>query len=146
MAGMNRRTERIGGFLEYAFFGRSQYYEVAQWAGFDAIRAQISAYESSGLAGHSDRWRELGGLVMLQGWLSWALSYLARAPQIDKNSSLAAADLGRRQCFAITLLLTPLPWQRYYLPALPFAQLAAACAFTHLVRLLWKSPGVSTRS
>ena len=132
--GYESSAERIGGFLEYAFFGRSQYYEVAQWAGFDAIRAQISAYESSGLAGQAIA-GELGGLVML-GLALLGTVYLARAPQIDRTHRWLLLVWGGGVA-AITLLLTPLPWQRYYLPALPFAQLAAACAFTHLVRLLW---------
>ena len=132
--GYDSSGERIEGFLEYVFFGQSQYYEVAQWAGYDAIRAQISAYESSGLAGLAIHGK-LGGLVMA-GLSLCGIVYLARAPQIDRQYRWLLLVWGGGIA-AITLLVTPLPWQRYYLPALPFAQLAAACALVHLIRLLW---------
>ena len=35
------------------------------------------------------------------------------------------------------ILVTPLPWQRYYLPVLPFVQIAAACALVHLITPVW---------
>lgn len=127
-------SERISGILEYAFFGRSQYYEVAQWEGYDAIRRQISAYEASGYAGLAID-GVLAALVMA-GLTFWGMVYLARARQIDREDRWLLLVWGGGIA-AITLLVTPLPWQRYYLPVLPFAQLAAACAVVHLIRLLW---------
>ncbi|MCY4020649.1 MAG: phospholipid carrier-dependent glycosyltransferase [Chloroflexi bacterium] len=132
--GYDSSAERIEGFLEYAFFDQSQYYEVAQWAGYDAIRAQISAYESSGLAGLAIDGK-LGGLIMA-GLSVWGIVYLARAPQIDRKYRWLLLVWGGGIA-GITLLVTPLPWQRYYLPVLPFAQLAAACAVAHLIRSWW---------
>ncbi len=134
-------AERIEGFLEYAFFDRSQYHEVAQWAGNDAIRAQINAYETSGFAGFAIAGK-LGGLVMALLSL-WGIVYLARAPQIDSKYRWLLLVWGVGIAL-ITLLVTPLPWQRYYLPALPFAQLAAACAFARLIRLFWNRMGSRT--
>ncbi len=132
--GYDSPAERIAGFLERAFFDRSQYYEVAQWASFDAIRAEISAYESSGFAGLAID-GVLGGLVML-ALTTWGIVYLTRALQILSKYRWLLLVWGSG-IVLITLVLTPLPWQRYYLPALPFTQLAAACAFLRLIRLLW---------
>ncbi len=132
--GYDLPAERIAGFLDHAFFDGSQYYEVAQWAGFDAIRAEISAYESSGFAGLAIDGK-LGGLAMLTLTL-WGIVYLARAPQVVRKYRWLLLVWGSG-IVLITLVLTPLPWQRYYLPALPFTLLAAACAFLRLLRLLW---------
>ena len=132
--GYDSPAERIAGFLERAFFDRRQYYEVAQWAGFDAIRAEISAYESSGFAGLAIDGK-LGGSVMLALTIL-GIVYLARAPQILSKYRWLLLVWGSG-IVMITLVLTPLPWQRYYLPALPFTQLAAACALLRLIRLLW---------
>ena len=130
--GYDSSAQGIEGFLEYAFFDRRQYYEVAQWAGYDAIRAQISAYESSGFAGFAIDGK-LGGLVMA-GLSLWGIVYLARAPQIDRKYRWLLLVWGGGIAL-ITLLVTPLPWLRYYLPVLPFTMILSAYALVRLAAL-----------
>lgn len=133
--GYDSWAARIEGFLEYAFFSQSQYYEVAEWAGYTEISRQISSYEASGWSGFA-----LGGSV--GGLLGLALTVFGAAHMLSRRSKVRGEYrwlllLWGGGIALITLLVTPLPWQRYYLPALPFAQLAAACALVHLIRLLW---------
>lgn len=133
--GYDTWAERLQGFLENAFIGPSQYYEAAEWEGYSEIRRQIDAYESSGYAGLAISGK-LSGLVMA-GLSIVGSAYLARAPQIDIRYRWLLLVWGGGIAL-ITLLVTPLPWQRYYLPVLPYAQVAAACALVHLVRILWQ--------
>ena len=133
--GFESPVERVEGLFDYAFVQHSQYYEVVQWAGYEEIRAQISAYESSRLAGLAIGGGKLGGLVML-GLTIWGIVYLVRARHIDRKVRWLLLAWGGGIAI-ITLLVTPLPWQRYYLPVLPFVQIAAACALVHLFTPVW---------
>ena len=133
--GFESPVERVEGLFDYAFVQHSQYYEVVQWAGYEEIRAQISAYESSRLAGLAIGGGKLGGLVML-GLTIWGIVQLVRARHIDRKVRWLLLAWGGGIAF-IMILVTPLPWQRYYLPVLPFVQIAAACALVHLFTPVW---------
>ena len=49
--GYNTFADGINGFFRFVFAAERQYFEVASWAGYDAITAQIARYESSRMAG-----------------------------------------------------------------------------------------------
>ena len=113
--------EQVGGFWRQVLVGRPMYYEVGGWDVY--IADQIARYEALGLAGlrlpgEVFAALTIAGIVMLvraQGWLllTWALLPVA-----------------------LTLLLTPLEWQRYYLPAVPGLCLLAAHGTVTLINQL----------
>lgn len=102
----------LSGAVTHLLSGVPQYYEAPQWADF--IGAQITAYEASPWAGL----RLPGGLAVglgvgLAALGAWRLLHLdERRVQV-----LAAAWIAGT--LSLVVLLTPLGWQRYYLPGLP---------------------------
>ncbi|MYH66182.1 MAG: phospholipid carrier-dependent glycosyltransferase [Chloroflexi bacterium] len=130
-------AEQVAGFFQFVFVGARQYFEVAAWAGYAPITVQIAAYESSGWAGllFIGSAGRLGLLCLLLAVLG-ALS-LAR----DKNVSaehrrLLLIWIGGTALF--TLLITPLPWARYYLPLLPGLIILVAHALVTIAAWLWR--------
>lgn len=111
-------TDRAQGLFQFAFVGARQYFEAPAWATIDAITAQITEYEGSGLAGllfigSSGRLGLICLLLALYG-----AAHLARNPGVKAEHRLLLLVwiLGSA---LTTLGLTPLPWARYYLPLLP---------------------------
>ena len=131
-------AEKVKGFFDYVFAAEHQYFEVAAWAEFDVISDQIASYESSGLAGILFVGTSLAGMICLVLAVSGAI-HLAR------NSAVAASIRFLILVWIIgsalfTLLLTPLPWARYYLPLAPalvmlvaYALVASAPAIAQLI-------------
>lgn len=120
-------ADQVKGLFQFAVTGERQYFEVANWANYDAITTQIAEYERSGLAGllfigSSGRL----GLIAL-------LLALFGAVHLARNRSVAPEH---RLLFSVwiigsglvTLWLTPLPWARYYLPLLPAMSLLVSYA------------------
>lgn len=140
--GYGAAAEKVEGFLQQVFFAPSQYYEVAEWANYEAMQAQISAYEASGLAGIALLGGAPGGAVLLALTLG-VIVYLALEWRYLKMPVRLLIFTGGGIAL-VTLVVTPLPWQRYYLPALPFALMAAAIAITRLARLIWHRMGFMT--
>ena len=122
--------ERVQGFFQYLFAAEHQYFEVESWAEYDVISAQIETYESSGLAGILIGGTGLAGLLCLGLAVYGAIS-LGRSPNVaaDHRDLLLVWILGTALA---TLLLTPLPWARYYLPLAPALALLAAQALVDL--------------
>ncbi len=136
LGGYSSLSERILGFFQYVFAAEHQYFEVARWADYEVISAQITSYESSGLA----------GILFAGASLTGALCLLlagAGAFQLARNSAVQAKYrvlilvwiIGSA---LITLLLTPLPWARYYLPLAPGLILLVSHALVTLAVALWK--------
>ena len=131
-------AEKVRGFFDYVFAAEHQYFEVADWAEFDVISDQIASYESSGLAGI------LFGGTSLAGMICLVLVVLG-AIHLARNSAVAASIRFLMLVWIsgsalFTLLLTPLPWARYYLPLAPalvvlvsYALVASARAISQLV-------------
>ncbi len=136
IGGYNSFEERILGFFQYVFAAQHQYFEVARWAEYDVITAQIERYEDSGLAGLLIGGTGLAGIVCL------ALAAIG-AVHLARDSAVAASIRFLVLVWIIgsalaTLLLTPLPWARYYLPLAPALVTLVAHAIFILTSSLWK--------
>lgn len=124
-------ADKLGGFWRQVFVMRPQYYEASNWAGF--IGDQIMTYEASPWAGLvlGETGALLIGVLTLIGAGSlWA----DRARDPGQRGVILLWVLAT---WAGVLLLTPLEWQRYYLPALPAALLLAGIGVGHVGRVVW---------
>jgi 4-amino-4-deoxy-L-arabinose transferase-like glycosyltransferase len=100
--------ERAETLIDEAFFAGTQYYEDPPWAGFAPITAQIEVYEDAHLDG---RGGGLGwGALLIALDALGALWLLAR--RREGTSLLMVSWL---LVSALSLMMNPLPWQRYYL-------------------------------
>jgi 4-amino-4-deoxy-L-arabinose transferase-like glycosyltransferase len=124
LQGYMDRLSQLQGFTEQVFQVLPQYYEVWYWRDFPAITAQISTYESSPWAGLSLGGSDAGGAVMAL-LLCVGIFALLRDPGLELPNR-AVFGLWGAAMIALTLLLTPVEWQRYYLPVFPFVGLLAA--------------------
>lgn len=129
-------AERADGFFRYVFAGEGQYFEDPAWAGYDVIRVQIETYQGSGLAGLGADGSRLGGWLFLLLAIGGSLHFV-RNKRIRREYRwlLLVWGLGM---MTLTFILTPLPWARYYLPALPFAASMAAYGLLTLAARIWK--------
>ena len=134
-AGYASLAERIDGFFRYVFTGEIQYFEVPNWAGYDAISAQIQVYQSSGLAGVTIGGSSLVGLLFLSLALLGAV-HLFRSADIPAEYRWLLTIWGVGMA-GLTFILTPLPWARYYLPVLPFAASMAAYTLSIFAARIW---------
>jgi hypothetical protein len=135
-------AERLTGIIEQPFIAQPQYYEAAFWADFAPITAEIRAYETSRLGGILFG-RVLGlPLTLLAAWgLVWHSRQVVRSGLAQTD---AAGVLIWFAAAAISLLVNPLPWQRYYLPLIPVVCLLAATgllAAIHSLRALGRPGG-----
>lgn len=134
--GYNSIEDGILGFFNFVFAVQHQYFEVSDWAQFDAITAQIERYESSGLAGILIGGTSLFGILCLALAAFGAVS-LAR----DRNMETAV-----RVFFLVwmagsamaTMALTPLPWARYYLPLAPALVILVSHGIYVLISSIWE--------
>lgn len=134
--GYNSFWERILGFFRFVFAAEHQYFEVARWADYAVITAQIETYAASGLAGIQLGASNLtGALCLLLALFGGA--QLARASAIAGEKRLLLLVWFIASALA-TLLLTPLPWARYYLPLAPAVILLVSYAFVVLASALWQ--------
>ena len=127
IGGYESFTERIQGFFQYVFAAEHQYFEVAHWAEYQVISDQIASYESSGLAGLLVGGTGLFGMVCLLLAISGAI-HLARNAAIEAKNRLLLL-VWMIGLALVTLLLTPLPWARYYLPLAPALAILLSYAF-----------------
>lgn len=108
--------ERLDAYWRNVFIGLPQYYEVNEWRGW--IGEQIEAYERSlwgGVGGSALTGLLSAGLVMIALWRAVRARRRAGDPRQKARVVVIA-------WFAITsalvIAVTPIEWQRYYLPAL----------------------------
>lgn len=142
LGGYSSFAERMEGFFQFVFAPAPQYYEVPRWAQYDVISGQIANYESSGLAGLLFGGASWVGLVTLSLTVVGGI-LLARAPALEANARILVFVWVLGSAF-ITLLLTPLPWARYYLPLAPGLALLVAYALTELAGAI--EPGRSRKT
>ncbi|MBN8639265.1 MAG: phospholipid carrier-dependent glycosyltransferase, partial [Anaerolineae bacterium] len=110
------------GFWNQVFVTPPQYFEVAGWDVY--LADQIAAHEGS-------IWRGLSvGAVMLVPLLLIGVIYLLRKTERSLRVLLGGWAL---VMLASVLLLTPIEWQRYYLPAYPPVLLLAALGVAGIV-------------
>ncbi len=122
--------EHIAGFWRQAVIALPQYYEVAGWD--DYIGEEIAAYEVSPWHGVSIGGSSVDAALFL-AMIGAGLWALLRSP-IDKRPAFWLAGGWALMMIGSTLLLTPLEWQRYYLPAYPALGLLGAVGLTQMIR------------
>ena len=129
--------EQLSGFLHQSLIVAPQYYEISTWQGY--IGDQINRYEASGWRGVSVGGSVMGALILcgIMAAGAWALIRPLRAIRHNegeddkRNVSQMHGGIGWLVGFwaivtvIITLVLTPLEWQRYYLPLYPVIGLLA---------------------
>jgi hypothetical protein len=127
--GYSSPGDQIEGVLRQLLIVRPQYFEVAGWENF--IGDQIAAYESRLWGGLSIGGTMIGGAIVLAlaaiglYALVWSQRWRPAEPRIIVGV-WALAVIG------VTALITPLEWQRYYLPAYPALGILAAWGIVHL--------------
>ncbi len=135
--GYNSFAEQISGFFQYVFVGERQYLEAASRAQFDVVSAQIGEYEHSGLAGllfiGESAWLGLISLLLAVA----GLASLARSASVTaEHKTLLLVWIVGSALF--TLIVTPLPWARYYLPLIPAIIVLVSYALVTIVAAIWK--------
>ncbi len=123
-------ADALGGFFRQVFVAQPQYYEIPAWQSY--IGDQIARYEASIYHGVSLGGSLIGGIVLLALLLIgfWAL---VRDRSVD-SATRWLIGMWALAILAATLLLTPLEWQRYYLPAYPVVGLLASYGVVWLLR------------
>jgi hypothetical protein len=123
--------DALGGFFRQVFVNLPQYYEVPAWAGY--IAEPIARYEGSIWRGVSVGGSVSGGVVLL------ALTVIGLWALVKSSAGGGerwVVGLWALAMLFTTALLTPVEWQRYYLPAYPAVGLLAACGLAWLARRL----------
>lgn len=116
--GATTLPQRLEGILTQPFMQPPTYYEVAFWGNSESVRIEIAQYSTSPLGGL--QWGSVvgGAFTLLAG-----IGISAALRQWRNGQGGLLLWLG---VTIISLLLNPLPWQRYYLPLYPVAALLAA--------------------
>jgi 4-amino-4-deoxy-L-arabinose transferase-like glycosyltransferase len=115
---------RVGALLAMPYLAPPQYFEVPQYGTWEPIPTEIARYQASGLAGIPFD-GVLGGIVM--GLMLVGMG-VALWPKVRPFTDWATAA-GLFVWWGITalsLLVNPLNWQRYYLSLIPPTALFAA--------------------
>ncbi len=139
-------AQRVIGIVTQPFMLPAQHYEAAFWGGSAVVRNEVARYMASPLSGI-----QFGLLIGLPLTLlaGWGMLKAARGQVISRGQSW-----GLLAWLAVTvasLLVNPLPWQRYYLPLLPAATILAGIGLLQAIqivqkRLQSKSPLVPRRN
>jgi hypothetical protein len=137
-------SDQLGGFLRQSLIVEPQYYEVGAWQGY--ISDQIGLYEASGWHGVSVGGSVIGALVLC-GIMAAGVWDLVRPAKVQTKNVNDKADTPQMQggirwliglwalvTVVTMLLLTPLEWQRYYLPMYPVIGLIAGLGINGLVQ------------
>lgn len=118
-------ADALAGFVRQVLIGSPQYFEVAGWEVY--LADQIAAYEASPWAGVQ---------IGAGGWAVLMLALIGAAELVRARGSRPEVrgiiGLWALAALLSALLLTPLEWGRYYLPALPVVGLLAAFGLTRL--------------
>ncbi|MCU0514196.1 MAG: glycosyltransferase family 39 protein [Anaerolineae bacterium] len=131
--GYETAAAQAAGFLRQVFIVLPQYYEVSAWQDF--IGPQIAAYEASPWRGVSLGGSVPGGIIiaaLMAVGAIWLLRQRSVPPAVRGLLMVYGAVL-----LPATFILTPLEWQRYYLPAYPVVALFGAMGTLALLRAAW---------
>ncbi len=119
-------VERAAMIAREPFLAPVMHFEVSWWRDIPQINAEIAAYTAHPLSGlQTDN---LIGIGLTLGALIGLIAALARRSPADW------VVLAWSGAAAGSLLLNPLPWQRYALPWIPAAVLLAALGVSQIVR------------
>jgi 4-amino-4-deoxy-L-arabinose transferase-like glycosyltransferase len=134
--------ERIAAIITQPFIAPMQQFEVAWWLESAAARAEVEAYAASALRGVE--WGAVGGgALTLLAWggagLALVRGWRGRA---SGRGRLAVGLAAWAAIVALSLLVNPLPWQRYYLPLIP--PLILLAGYAAVVVRGWVSPGTAS--
>ena len=141
-------SEALSGFFRQVFINPPQYYEVPAWASY--IAEPITRYESSIWHGISLGGSVVGGVVLLAltvlggATLLWRKLAETQADNVTITAQPGSETQAERWLVVLwalamlltTALLTPIEWQRYYLPATPAVGLLAALGFVRMILAL----------
>lgn len=116
--------QRVEGIITQPFLTAPQHFEVAFWANATAVTDAINRYMASPLSGVQFEPILGTALTLLAGWGLVLCLKLWRQPGI-----LAWVGVT-----LLSLLVNPLPWQRYYLALYPVAALLAGIGLLAVVR------------
>jgi 4-amino-4-deoxy-L-arabinose transferase-like glycosyltransferase len=124
--------QRVLNIITQPFLTPLAHYEVALWADYAPITAEIARYMGSPFSG-----------IQFGQWLGLALTILAGLgiialfmPSLRPNREWASSwgVLVWLVVTCVSLLANPLPWQRYYLPLIPIASLLGGIGLMALAR------------
>ncbi len=129
--------EKTNGFLRQIWMSEPMYFEDSRWGDYPLIRQQIQTYEQS-------PWRGvvygvtiigiIGQSILALFGVWWLLSKQQHSGLVKSALLLWMATM-----LLSTWLLTPLEWQRYYLPAYPAISLLIAAG------VVWGIEGIQIR-
>ncbi|NDJ61141.1 MAG: phospholipid carrier-dependent glycosyltransferase [Chloroflexi bacterium] len=119
-------TDRITAIFTQPFVTAPAHFEVAHWGEVPAVQAEIARYMAAPLSGlqfgpligGALTALSVGGLIILLRRIVGPADPVARA--------LAAGLIAWVGLTALSMLVNPLPWQRYYLPLIPAMTLLAS--------------------
>jgi 4-amino-4-deoxy-L-arabinose transferase-like glycosyltransferase len=120
--------DKVAGFLRQSLLVLPQYYEVSGWENF--IGDQIARYEASVWRGVS-----IGGTILGAALLCVIIGVGVWALVRGRKTRLAArwlVGVWTMVMLLSTLLLTPIEWQRYYLPIYPAIGLLLGLGLTRI--------------
>jgi hypothetical protein len=120
--------ERMTGIVEQPFLIPPTHYEVAYWANATTITAEIEAYMASPLSG-----LQFGVLLGIPLTVLAGVGIVAAAHDRTRWGLLVWFLIT-----AASLLVNPLPWQRYYLPLIPIVTVLSGIGFVKAVRFVQK--------
>lgn len=127
-------ADKFAGFLRQSFLVLPQYYEVSGWQNF--IGDQIARYEASVWRGVSIGGSFLGAFILcvMIAIGVWALLR-------GRKTRLAArwlVGIWALAMLVLTLFLTPIEWQRYYLPIYPVIGLLLGLGLSRILQsIVW---------
>lgn len=125
-------VDQLAGLGRQALFGWPQYYEDSRFAGW--IASEIAAYEVSPWRGVSIGGTVVGAVALLALALLGGWRFVCnRRFEVGERWLVGVWALA---VAGTTCLLTPLEWQRYYLPVLPVIGLFAAMGFVQVTQLV----------
>lgn len=129
-------SDKLNGLLDFAFVAQPQYYEVLQWADFPDITSQIKTYEQTIWSGITIGGSTIGGIIVAI-LVGFGILHIARNTTILPEFRWYILIWGIGTVI-FTYILTPLEWQRYYLPIYPFVGLMSAYSVITLSNIFWK--------
>ena len=132
--------EQLGGFLRQSFIVTPQYYESASWQSY--IGDQISRYEASAWRGVSISGSVVGAIVLCGIMAAGVWALVKPSYGVVSEDNHVQAHGGIRWLIGLwvfvtlitTLALTPLEWQRYYLPVYPVVGLIASLGVNWIIQ------------
>jgi 4-amino-4-deoxy-L-arabinose transferase-like glycosyltransferase len=129
-------SDQVNALINFAFEAQPQYFEVPVWAEYPQITSQIQVYEQSIWSGLAIGGSTIGGIILAILTI-FGVFHFGRNKEIrpEYRWFILVWGLG---IILITFIVTPLEWQRYYLPIYPFVGLMTAYSVITLSNIFWK--------